>query len=337
MNDSKKAPGCFKVGCFGCLGVIAAFFVMFLVLGAIQLRNDSREPVIEQVERRQQISGEPFVYEVPSDSGEGLVDGALVMEPAELRRILPLPEDLAAADVAPGTVMLDLSAGNFVVRPGDPGEPLRVEAEFDTASFRLEEELVDDGAEGWSYRVKFGARGGFFGLIGDHEVDNEITVVIPRGRPITLVGEVGLGESEIDLGGLWLREVDLDLGAGEHLVEFSEPTLEPVASVRLEGWAGALEVRGLGNASPATALVEQSFGETRVDLRGAWRGDGEVHVSFGFGECRVRQPENARIVLGEIRMTAGERRISLDDDDLPEDAPTVRLSASGTAGELRIE
>lgn len=337
MTQSKKSPGCLKGGCIGCLALMAAGVVLFLALGAIQLRNEAREPVIEQVDRRQTLPGEPFVYEAEPLVGGGMVEDSTTFELSELPRVLPLPETLAAADVAPGRVMLDLSAGEFFVRPGEPGEPLRVEASFDSASFELEEELTDNGAEGWSYRVKFGARGGFFGLLRGKEVDNRVTVVIPRGRPITLVGEIGLGESEIDLGGLWLREVDLDLGAGEHLVEFSEPTLEPVPSIRLEGWAGELGIRSLGNASPTTTRIEHSFGETRVDLRGAWRNDGEVEVNFGFGECRLRQPDNAHLTLGKISMTAGERRISIDDLELPEGAPTVRISASGKAGEIRVE
>ena len=341
MSETKSKSGCWRTGCMGCLALIALGIVLFLTLAAIQVRNENREPVFERVDNLQQLPGEPYVFDALI-SPEALEAGAATDAPElpgsiELPQT-PSPEALAEAGVASGRVMVDLSAGEFRIRPGEPGESLRVEADFDGASFELEEELVaeDDGT--WSYRVRFGARGGWLGMLRGKEVNNNVTLVLPRGRPITLVGEVGLGESEIDLGGLWLEHLDLDLGAGEHLVEFSEPTLAPVPEMRIEGSAGELKLRQVGNASPATLRVEQSFGASRIDLGGAWRQDADVDVRFGFGECRIRQGDTARLTIESARVSAGERRISLaDEDSLPEDAPLLTLEVSGTAGELRID
>ncbi len=85
--------------------------------------------------------------------------------------------------------------------------------------------------------------------------------MIPRGRPIDLKGSIRMGESKTDLGGLWVRNVDLRYKAGDHFIEFREPLPFPMDRFKIEGSMGGLEIRGLGQASPSTVEVKQGMGE----------------------------------------------------------------------------
>ncbi|RMH17990.1 MAG: hypothetical protein D6696_14210 [Acidobacteria bacterium] len=324
MND--RAKGCFKGGCIGCLAVTGLSVGMILLVGAVQISTDWGDPTPEKRNLERPLP------EVP-----GAPDGQ-EQPPITLGPLPERPE--RRGDVAGGRLELDLQMGEFFIVPGPPGEPIRVQADYDSNAFELREnfEQHDDG--GWIYKVRFASRGGFLGMMmrgGVQGGDNRVTITVPRGHPLDVVGTIGMGESEIDLGGLWVREVDLEVGMGDHFLEFRQPTPYPVDSFRVEGSMGNLELRGLGRASPKTVTVEHSMGEVFVDLEGDWRTDGEIAVDFGMGRCRLWLPENARIRVDRASVSMGDRRLDLGDDaQLPAEAPTLALKLSGSMGELDV-
>ena len=146
MSEKGGIPGCFKMGCFGCLGLVALFIGFSVLLTVIQVNYD-HEPDLQDLSVAKELPESPL---------------ELLREGAEGREILPLSEDFANT-ARGGRLELDLSMGEFELRAGPAGEPLRVEARFDSKTFYLKEDLetADDGT--WIYRVKFKSRGGFLG------------------------------------------------------------------------------------------------------------------------------------------------------------------------------
>jgi len=175
-------------------------------------------------------------------------------------------------------------------------------------------------------------------LFGEAEQDNRINIAIPSGTPFALEGRVGIGESIIELGGLAVQSVDLDLGTGAHALEFDEPTQAPMQSFALAGAIGELRVSGLGNASPQLVSIRHRIGEVNIDLRGEWQSDADVAIRCGIGECAVRVPADVAVEglstdvgVGEVDMSGLDR--------LPPPGPgvpTLRLELSGKIGEVRI-
>ena len=149
-KEKNKAPGCFKYGCFGCLGLFVLSVGFVLLVGTIQLTTDVEEPNPEQREASHELP------ELPVYGGA---------DQPEIPEILPLPEDVMPPEVAPGRLVLDLSMGEFTIRPGPAGEPLRVEADFDSNAFQLSEEFTQDEDGEWTYEVGFGSKGGLLGLL----------------------------------------------------------------------------------------------------------------------------------------------------------------------------
>lgn len=331
MTDAmKKKSGCFKYGCIGCVSIVALFFGVIFLLSAIQLTADNTpEPVERRAERQLPKAPAPLVPQVaPSPDAPETID-------------LP-PSDLPPLqNVVPGTLILDLRMGEFSIEPGPADQPIRVEADFDASTFELTEDYVESEGS-WTYKVKFGGRGGFLGMIlrgGGQNVGNRVKIIIPRGHPIRLVGDVSMGESSFDLGGLWVQSVDLDMGAGDHFVEFREPLPFPMESFHLDTSMGGVEVRSLGEASPAVVDVEHGMGDLFLDLEGSWRNDSDIRAEFSMGQCRLWLPDNVKVEMGKTNVAMGEARTDRlpDPSELPADAPTLRISASGSMGELRIE
>ena len=326
----EKASGCFKYGCIGCLSILALLVGLMLLAGAVQLASD-HDPTPEQREASHELPPAPFPNAPIYDEGEVPLDPE--SPPVSVSLTPEAPEGPS------GRVVLDIAMADLTIRPGPADQPIRLESDFDTSAFELNEELSSDDDGNWTYTVSFGARGGFLGLLLKGGGDaGRLELIVPRGRPIEIVGEIGMGKSETDLGGLWVTQVDLELGMGDHFLEVREPMPFPMQSFRVESSAGNFEVHSLGEASPARIEVNHRMGELYLDLEGTWRNDADVDVAFGMGACRMWLPKGARVDIDQARVSMGERSLDLpDQDNLPEDAPTLTLHLEGSMGELRID
>jgi len=306
--------GCFKAGCLGCGGLAVLAVVILVVLLAVGFLTGGRESRMEDIERSQPVS---TARPAPPAAG-GTIDHEI--EVAE-----------------PGRIVLDLNRGNFEIVAGAEGESLRVEGRYDAGKFDLAESYETYGETGWIYRLEFDQRGtGLQPFVEHEESRNLVRLVVPPGVPIRLEGRVGIGQSHLRLGGLWLTDVDLEVGIGEHRVSFDEPLPVPVGRIRLDTSIGVLRVDRLGNASPSDVQIKHSMGETRVDLGGHWRRDAELFVSCGIGSCVVDAPDAASLKLERVGVAIGESRVPRRPADTIPGAPTLTLSVSGTIGEVRL-
>ncbi|MCG8459807.1 MAG: hypothetical protein MI919_26300 [Holophagales bacterium] len=254
--SERTIPGCFKYGCFGCLGLVVLFFGLSFLLGAIQMVG-RKDPTPEHRVAERSLPEAPTLADYAADRPEivELGDGA----------------DARPRESGVGTLELDLSMGDFEIRPGEPGEPLRVSADYDSNVFELKESYSETDGR-WTYRVEFGGQGGFLGMLfrgGGENVGNRVEIVVPREQPVRIVGDIGLGESKVDLTGLWIEDFDVEYGPGEHFVEVREPLAVPMRSFRSDSSMGEMEIRGLGDASPARVQVDHGMGDLFLDLQGA--------------------------------------------------------------------
>jgi len=311
--------GCFKRGCLGCLaliGVLVLIAVVMLVLGIVTRGGESRP---ERIDREQVVP----VFEIPVQQviGED--------RPPELPRI---PDGFKVEN--PGRIELDLEYGQFEIVAGPVGSAVQVVGDYDAGRFKLEQSYTENDDGSWLYKIRFDRKGVGFTVISDDNL-NRVTIMIPRQTPFELGGELGIGQTHLDLGGLWLLDLDLEVGVGEHRVEFSEPTFAPVPRVRLETSIGVIAVDHLGNASPSDATITHSVGETDIDLGGEWLNDAKIDIRCGVGECRVDTPDNTGLKYRDVGVMIGESG-SVPRREAEAGQPTLTLSVSATIGEVRV-
>lgn len=342
MNQREGTRGCFKMGCFGCLALVGVGLGLIFLMSAIQMSSSSSEPTFEAKSSEQILPPLPAPPVPPAppaagappelEAGPEAAASGLSLEPNEVQQV-EMPNQGAPL----GTIEVDFSMGDFTIRPGPANEPIRIEADYDTSRFELKKELIQKPDGTWTYKVEFDAKGGFFGLFGVDGGQNRVELVIPRGRPINVKGKIGMGESKTDLGGLWIKNLDLEYKMGDHFIEFREPLPFPMDDFKVHGSMGGLEIRGLGQASPSNVDVQQSMGETFLDLQGDWRNDAMIRARFSMGECKVWLPEKARIDLRRASVSLGEASSDRNQGEIPPEWPTLTIDASGSMGELRIE
>ena len=304
MGRSGKRSGCLRFGCLSVLILVGVSLCWALVLFGTAFVGSRTESVKRQELRRdvdRPPSDEPSAPATPLD-GEGLL-------------------------------ILDFSVGDFEIQPGAAGDPIRVEASYDTSSYELEESFEPGSDGGWVYRVAFRQTGlikdgGLRVLFGASYP--ELRVFVPPDVPIALRGRFDKGGADLELGGLWLTDVDLELEKGGLDVNIGRPLAAPVHSFRVHGKQGGMSTRMLGNASPAEVDIFWQQGGSEVDLRGEWLNDSDVRIRSRMGGNHVQLPRGVRIegLPGRGPLMAPS------DEEVP--LPTLHMSISSLMGGQQI-
>ena len=242
---------------------------------------------------------------------------------------------------------LDLKEGEFRILPGNPGDGIRIEANYDSGIYALEQEHQSSGAgvEGEAgvekvtirFYSKYSKMRRLVTLGGDFELDNRIKIYLPPDIPINLIGTIGMGESRLDLSGLPLTGLDLSLTMGDHEVQFDEPNPLGMEKLHIYTSKGEFTAKGLGNAGFQSATVQGSMGEVTLDLCGEYIRDASVRTRFRMGALRITVPEDIHVNVVPSSVTLGEQHSSVKKgENIPDDAPSLSLQTSMSMGELRI-
>lgn len=331
-ESGRKGVGCFGYGCLGCAGVIILMMAAGSMAGGLFFADERR--VSEEHPRSD--------HELP----EGF-ELLLLPEATESGGRVDSKNEYAVGPEGTGRVVLDFTGGFLDVVPGEPGEPIRIEGDYDSDQFVLKTgfQIADD--DSWVYGLSFDStvnRPRFT------DQENRITLTLPPNVPFVLSGEVSFvdsrsgrhGASRIELGGLSVIAVDLKLGTGGHEIAFSEPLLTPMEHFRIEGAIGETRILELGNASPGSIYISHRIGALTVDLRGVWIRDAndedvDIDIRTGIGESTVRVPETAAIRLDDSSWILGEFDSSIL-SDLPqpgaEGLPTLNVTVRHRIGEM---
>jgi len=293
-----KPRGCLKSGCFGCLGII----ILFLLIGgvtALLAWNDSK------TNDPREESFTPLTAE-----NNGILAGL------------------------PGRVVLDMSQGDFRIFPAQPGEGLRVEAQYDAQQYELNQEFTTNPDSSWLFvldfhRTRTGMRAALQSIFSKGP-GTRISVYLPPDVPVELVTNIAKGGVVMDLGGLWLTSAEIHFQQGGGELDFSEPLKEPISSLLINYDMGGGGFKKLGNASPSRLEVISSMGGGEVDLGGNWLNDCDVHLSVRLGGMSVVVPRGIKLIR------SGEDSESLEMKDSEVHLPVLRLRSEVKYGHLEV-
>jgi|GEM_PF-5222064 len=304
-----------RTGCYVFLIALGVLLAGVLVLaGVAYWQNQRQEPEVRTVlPRMSERSQSP-----PEDGPEPA-------HPAEIRR---------------GRLEVDLSVAQLIVVPGQAGEPMRLDAEYDPHFY----ELVQTGGETlggtseetsgepWSYHVHFAPTGSSVMALLRVKLGAQpptVRLTLPRDVSVSLVGEVHSSFAALELGGLRVETIDLEVSGGAVAVSFLTPLQEPMDDLSMVGDKGSVKVVGLGNASPRTAFFLQHLGELDLDLRGAWVRDAEIDARAYIAGGTVWLPRNV-----EIEGLDGRRSglAPVTGDEIPR--PRLRVTPTEYGGRL---
>ncbi len=116
--------------------------------------------------------------------------------------------------------------------------------------------------------------------------------------PISFDIELGLGEGDIDMSGLNVKDFDLSTGASSVRLAFNEPNRNRIDNMTIEAGLSKFRAMGLGNANFKHLRFEGGVGRYSLDFSGALKNEADVDAEVGLGTLTITIPSNigARIL-----------------------------------------
>lgn len=172
-----------------------------------------------------------------------------------------------------------------------------------------------------------------------------LTLRLGTARPYRLTLEGGASESEFDLGGLPLHELNIRQGAGKMDFDFSVPNPQPMTHLDVEAGAVGMEMVNLVNANFAEMKLQGGAASFYLDFNGQLRRDARVEITTGVSAVTVVVPSaTAARILPETVMAGldvGDHFTRLEGTFNNPAAssggtPALTIRASVTLGSLKL-
>jgi len=118
-----------------------------------------------------------------------------------------------------------------------------------------------------------------------------------KGIPTTLDIELGATKTNIDLGGLSIKNLKISTGVSSTNLKFSEPNKIIMRRFEIEAGVAKFDGEKLGNARFKNLDFSGGMGDFALDLSGELIDEADVNISIGFGNLVVYLPKDVGAML----------------------------------------
>lgn len=208
----------------------------------------------------------------------------------------------------------------------------------------LEPEFEISGDSKVKYTIKQKDLRSFSGR-AESEINTKINANVITDMDLTM----GVGEANIDLTDVKIRDVNIECGVGD-LEVIANGTYDEEQSYTLEGGVGNTEFKMGGEFNkPVTFNVESGVGDTEIDCTGVFNEGGSITIEGGVGNVDLTLPANVGIKI----VTTGVNSASVRDqghkvslglfegyytnDLFSEDAPYITVDITQGVGSIDID
>ncbi len=172
----------------------------------------------------------------------------------------------------------------------------------------------------------------------DDEIDTEKNIWDVRlsdEYPTELSLDVGACDAKIDLGGIPLEQLSIDIGAASADLNFSRPNPRTLERVKIEAGASSLDIKDIGNAHFKDFDFDGGVGSYDLDFRGDYDGESTISLDIGLGSADIILPED---VACRVEVEGGNLLSSVDfhNDDLDEVDDDVHETPGFSTAKTRI-
>ena len=207
-----------------------------------------------------------------------------------------------------------------------------------TAVYNVEDfepEIVENGS---SIEIK---QGNLQSLPPLQDIKNEWDLKL-GSAPMDLVISAGAYEGTIDLGGLALKSLEVNDGASNVDLSFSEPNPIEMSILRYSTGASDVKLTGLANANFSTLTFSGGAGNYILDFSGELQQDAVVTIDSGFGNVSLIVPEdvNAKVTVEGAAININyNSNWEQNGDDYTQDGegPSLTFVVKMAAGNLLID
>jgi hypothetical protein len=160
-------------------------------------------------------------------------------------------------------------------------------------------------------------------------------------QPMNLKINAGAYQGDIELGGLALKSLEVNDGAADISLKFSEPNKTEMETLRYITGASSVKLSGLANANFTSMIFRSGAGDYTLDFSGELQRDAVVTVESGFSQLVIIVPEgtSAKLIfkggLTNVNMSGGWKK-SGEAYVLGSGGPVITISMDLGAGTLAL-
>lgn len=187
-------------------------------------------------------------------------------------------------------------------------------------------------------------RGGGILVSAGRPSGSSALVELTPGVPVSLEGTLTSGSSDIDLGGLALRRVDLALRATKATLRFSRSTTGSCDGMRIRANASEVTLRQLGNSRCDFLRLTSDAGPAILDFSGDFPDLLRVSVEATLGTVVLRIPRDigVRLVVDRWLANVGDSGFTRDGNTWVSQGYAgatrkLEMALTAAAGGVRVE
>ena len=307
MADEKSS--CLKkIGC-GCLGLAGLGIVAAILLGMVASQY---QPSPAEMVSDEQVEVLPFEEH-------------------------DLPElDTRSSEGKNVRLFLDMSIAHFKLVPDAPDGQITIEHEYDKANFKLETR-TEKNENGFDYHLDFGLAKPAWSMAwnaNSTREKNRIVIHLPKDMVFAIKMRSDKGNYDLDLSGLSVAALDLNMKMGNMSVEMKEPNPVPMEEMEVQLKMGNTTLDDYQNLGFTEGRLRGSMGEFRLRNSGPIEEALKLDVKVRMMGARIEIPENVTLDSKLINKVGSE----FVQPSPPEGDPqgTMMLEGSVSMGELQV-
>jgi len=130
-----------------------------------------------------------------------------------------------------------------------------------------------------------------------NEEGGRMTVGLNPTVPMDLELELGGAQAEVELGGMRLTSVKLQVGLAGSRVNFSSPNLVEMQELSLDVGLGGVQFENLGNANVAQINISGGMDGINLDFGDRVMRDVKINADVAFGGLKIQIPSSAGVTI----------------------------------------
>lgn len=192
-------------------------------------------------------------------------------------------------------VQLEMKVGELRVGPASGDDLFQMDLHYNEATShpRIDFQRDEDKA---ILRFDMSGEGNFMSVFGE----SRLHLLLHKDILTQLKVRSGVGNTQLDLGGMSIGELELESGVGETSVSMLEPNSSECEQLELISGVGEIKVVGLGNFRFQHLEFKGGVGSAKLDFTGEWAESGKVEIEVGVGGIELILP---RDLGAEIRVS----------------------------------
>jgi hypothetical protein len=199
--------------------------------------------------------------------------------------------EVATPDVSVVDLALAFGAGDLKIAPGTEEALVSGSATYNVEDFKPKVTTHQEKVQIETGNLEIHGIPNFSG-----DIKNEWDLKL-GDAPMNLVISAGAYQGEMDLGGLSLKSLEVNDGAANVELEFSEPNQVDMDSLRYTTGASTVSLHELANANFASMIFRSGAGEYTLDFSGALKRDAVVTIESGISQVTIVAPKDVSAKL----------------------------------------